>query len=211
MTVVRHESVGTAAEGAFGQRCAKASCRSCDRLGLIPVLDLGELPLSDGFLAERDLDEVEARYPLELALCPGCTLVQILETVPPETLFCQEYPYFSSFSDALLAHSRDNAVELVDRRKLGPESLVVELASNDGYLLRNFVERGIPVLGIDPAEGPAGAAEGIGVPTLRQFFGHDLAGKLRQERGQADVVIANNVLAHVADTYGFVEGIKILL
>ncbi len=211
MTVVRHESVRPAAGGDLGRRCAETSCRSCDRSGLIPVLDLGDLPLSDGFLAEHDLQEVEDRYPLELALCPACTLVQILETVPPETLFCQEYPYFSSFSDTLLAHSRDNALELIDRRTLGPESFVVELASNDGYLLRNFVERGIPVLGIDPAEGPAGAAERIGVPTLRQFFGRDLAGTLREERGPADVVIANNVLAHVADTNGFVEGIRILL
>jgi SAM-dependent methyltransferase len=175
------------------------------------VLDLGDLPLSDGFLTEDELKDVEPRFPLEVAFCPGCTLVQILETVPPTTLFCNDYPYFSSFSDALLAHSRDNALELIDRHGLGSDSLVVELASNDGYMLRNFVDRGIPVLGIDPAEGPAAAAEAIGVPTLAKFFGRDLAEQLRDDRGQADVIIANNVLAHVADTNGFIEGIKILL
>ena len=97
-------------------------------------------------------------------------------------LFCNDYPYFSSFSDALLAHSRKNALELIERRKLGPQSFVVELASNDGYLLKNFVQAGIPVLGIDPAEGPAKAAEKVGVPTLNTFFTLDLARKLRGRR-----------------------------
>lgn len=198
---------------AFTERCDAASCRSCGQSTLKPVLDLGQMPLADGLLSDKQLAQHENRYPLELAFCSNCALVQILETVPPEILFGHDYPYFSSFSDALLAHSRDNALDLIDRRNLeaGEGCLVVELASNDGYLLKNFVEKGINVLGIDPAPGPAKAAEKIGVPTLCDFFTEELAGKLANEGKQADVIIANNVLAHVADTNGFVRGIRTLL
>jgi len=199
------------ADTPFAQKCARSVCRSCRKQGLLPVLDLGLMPLSDGFLTEKQLARPEPKYPLELAFCPICSLAQILETVPPETLFCEDYPYYSSFSEALLAHSRDNALDLIERRRLDGSSLVVELASNDGYLLKNFVERKIPVLGIDPAEGPVREAEKIGVPTLCKFFGESLARELRDQGKQADVIIANNVLAHVADTNGFVEGIRILL
>jgi len=192
-------------------KCRSAQCRSCRRQELLPVLDLGQMPLSDGLLTAEQLEAAEQRYPLEVAFCPDCSLVQILETVPPEVLFCEDYPYYSSFSSTLLEHSRQNALELIERRKLGPASLVVELASNDGYLLKNFVERGIPALGIDPAEGPARAALAVGVPTLPAFFGKELAARLRHDGKRADVIIANNVLAHVADTNGFVEGIRILL
>ena len=196
----------------FVEKCQRIPCRSCTRQGMLPVLDLGQMPLSDGLLTEEQLAAgVEHTYPLELAFCPVCSLVQILETVPPETLFCSDYPYYSSFSDALLEHSRNNALALIDSRRLTSESLVVELASNDGYLLKNFVEHGIPVLGIDPADGPVRAALKIGVPTMCTFFGKDLALKLHNDGKQADVIIANNVLAHVADTNGFVEGIRILL
>lgn len=195
----------------FGQRCGRAACRSCRRPGLLPVLDLGRMPLSDGLLVSEQLFAHEDRFPLEVAFCPDCSLVQILETVPPEKLFGADYPYYSSFSTTLLEHSRDNALDLIARRRLGPASLVVELASNDGYLLRNFVEAGIPVLGIDPAPGPAEAARKIGVPTLCEFFTLDLARSLRDRGKRADVIVANNVLAHVADTNGFVEGIRTLL
>jgi SAM-dependent methyltransferase len=150
-------------------------------------------------------------YPLEVAFCPNCSLVQILETVDPEELFCSDYPYYSSVSASLLEHSKQNVLELIDRRRLESESFVVELASNDGYLLKNYVDNGIPCLGIDPAEGPALGAEEIGVPTLCTFFGEDLARHLSGEGKQADVIHANNVLAHVADTNGFVEGLRILL
>jgi SAM-dependent methyltransferase len=200
-----------AGPGPLAIRCAESVCRSCGRRGLEPILDLGSMPLSDGFLSEPQLDQEEPRFPLELAFCSDCTLVQILETVPPEVLFCQEYPYFSSFSQTLLDHSRSNALELAERCGLSGASLVVELASNDGYLLRNFRELGIPVLGIDPADGPARAAEEIGVPTLTTFFTRELAQRLKAEGRQADVIIANNVLAHVADTNGFVAGVKTLL
>ncbi len=195
----------------FAARCAGASCRACGRRGLEPVLDLGLMPLADGLKTEADLDKPEGRYPLEVGFCPGCALVQITETLPPEVLFGHDYPYFSSFSDALLRHSRDNALSLIASRGLGPSSLVVELASNDGYLLRNFVEKGIPVLGIDPAPGPAAAAEKAGVPTMCTFFTRQLAAELAAKGTRADVVIGNNVLAHVADTNGFVQGIAMLL
>lgn len=137
--------------------------------------------------------------------------MQILETVPPEVLFCDAYPYYSSFSDALLKHSRENVLDLIQCRRLTHDSFVIELASNDGYLLKNYVENGISVLGIDPADGPAREAERNGVPTLNAFFTVELASELRAEGKRADVVHGNNVLAHVADTNGFVAGMREIL
>jgi SAM-dependent methyltransferase len=186
------------------------ACRVCRSTGIEPILSLGETPLADRLRREDQLREAEPRFPLNVAFCPACSLVQLLETVPPEMLFCEDYPYYSSFSPALLKHSRANALNLMDTRGLNPSSLVVELASNDGYLLKNFVEYGIPVLGIDPAEGPAKAAEAAGVKTLCTFFSAELAADLAT-RGKADVILANNVLAHVSDTHGFVDGIQTLL
>jgi len=137
--------------------------------------------------------------------------VQIRETVAPEILFGDDYPYFSSFLPAWVEHCRLNAEELVESRQLDHDSLVVEIASNDGYMLKNFHDRGIPTLGIDPVPGPVAAAEKLGIPTLRRFFGAQLAEELRAERSGADVIIGNNVLAHVADLRGFVRGISTLL
>ena len=195
----------------FHQRCALASCRCCGRKGLEPVLDLGLMPPSDGLLSRDMLEQPEMKFPLDVGFCPDCSLVQILETVPPEFLFGERYLYFSSFMESLLAHSRSNALDLIERRRLGADSLVVELASNDGYLLKNFVEKGVPVLGIDLASKQAEVARKAGVPTIDAFFTQALATRLRNEGKAADIVIANNVLAHVADTHGFVEGIRILL
>jgi SAM-dependent methyltransferase len=186
-------------------------CRSCGSKELQQFLDLGVSPLADRFLDERQLVELEPKFPLQVAYCPRCSLMQILETVPPEVLFCDAYPYYSSFSDALLKHSRENVLDLIQRRRLTRDSFVVELASNDGYLLKNYVEYGIPVLGIDPADGPAREAEKNGVPTLNAFFTVELASELRAEGKRADVVHGNNVLAHVADTNGFVAGIREIL
>jgi SAM-dependent methyltransferase len=188
-----------------------ARCRSCGSANLEPILSLGETPLADGLVDPAAGNGSEPRFPLDVAFCTECSLVQLMETVAPEVLFDEDYPYFSSFSDELLAHARDNALGLIEQRGLGAESLVVELASNDGYLLRNFSERAIPVLGIDPAPGPAAAAEAIGIPTLRAFFGRDLAERLRNDGKRADVIIANNVLAHVPDLNGFVGGMATLL
>lgn len=190
---------------------AKSKCRSCGSRNLQTVLDLGRTPLADALLTADDLLKPEPVYPLEVAFCADCSLMQILETVPPDVLFCRHYPYYSSFSDELLRHSRENALELIDSRGLNDKSLVIEIASNDGYLLKNFVEKNIPCMGVDPAEGPAESAEKIGVPTLCGFFNHELARQLRGVGKRADVIIANNVLAHVADVNGFLDGIRILL
>jgi SAM-dependent methyltransferase len=188
-----------------------ARCRSCNADGLEVFLDLGVSPLADRFLTLAQLELPEPKYPLQVAFCPGCSLVQILETVAPQELFCDNYPYHSSISPALLSHSRANVLELIESRGLGPGSFVVELASNDGYLLQNYVASGIPCLGIDPAEGPVKAAEAVGVPTLCEFFTVELAANLREAGKTADIIHANNVLAHVADTNGFVQGIALLL
>ncbi|MCP4613524.1 MAG: class I SAM-dependent methyltransferase [Planctomycetes bacterium] len=195
----------------FEQKCHQAHCRSCKQAGLIGVLDLGMMPLSDGLLTEAQLADSEDKFPLEVVYCRRCSLVQILETVPPEKLFCEDYPYYSSFSDTLLEHSRKNVLALIQKCKLDTDSFVVELASNDGYLLKNYLENGVPCLGIDPAEGPAKSAEEAGVPTLRSFFTPDLAQQLADDGHRADVVHANNVLAHVPDINGFIQGIRILL
>ncbi|HZT05359.1 MAG TPA: class I SAM-dependent methyltransferase [Steroidobacteraceae bacterium] len=186
-------------------------CRSCEGTDLSVFLSLGDLPLSDGLLAADDLEREEPRYPLDVAFCPNCALVQILETVPPEQLFGADYPYFSSFTDTLLEHSAANVRARIEEQQLDGSSLVVELASNDGYLLQYYQARGIPVLGIDPAPGPVAAARGRGIETLQAFFGRDLAARLAADGRRADVIHANNVLAHVADTNGFVAGMGMLL
>lgn len=186
------------------------SCRSCGHGRLRSLISFGRAPIADRLLTEDDLSIPDPLIPLDLAFCPRCSLVQIRETVDPEILFCRDYPYFSSVSRSLLEHSRRNALELIESRKLGPGSLVMEPASNDGYMLRNFVERGIPVLGIDPAR-PALEAAKAGIPTLTEFFTRDLAHRLRREGKLADLLIANNVLAHVRDLNGFVEGIGTVL
>ena len=186
-------------------------CRSCEAADLHPILDLGITPLADRLVPAQLLHEAEPVYPLEVAFCSSCGLMQILETVPPEVLFCNDYPYYSSISEYLLTHTRENVLEMIEKRKLGNESLVIELASNDGYLLKNYVQQGVPVWGIDPADGPARVAVENGVPTLNTFFTRDLAIELKGSGKIADVIHANNVLAHVADTNGFVEGIGLLL
>ena len=186
-------------------------CRACGSTRLDTFLSLGDLPLSDGFVATREEALDAPRYPLDVAFCHACSLVQILHTVPPEELFGADYPYFSSFTDALLAHSRANVEARMAERRLGPHSMVVELASNDGYLLQNYKDAGIPHLGIDPAPGPVEAARRRGIDTRLAFFGVDLARELARDGVRADVLHANNVLAHVADTNGFIEGIATLL
>lgn len=188
-----------------------ASCRACKGQDLVVVLDLGETPLADRMPTEAQLSEHEPTFPLQVAFCSDCSLVQILETVPPEVLFCDDYPYFSSFTDALLRHSQANVEEIISLRSLNSESLVIELASNDGYLLQYYSQQGIPVLGVDPADGPAKAAIEKGVPTDIEFFTQEYADGLASQGRLADVVHANNVLAHVADTNGFVSGIATIL
>src|SRR6266576_2753413 len=139
----------------FEQRCARARCHSCGTAKLLPVVDLGEMPLTSAFVTRERLEETERKYPLQLGWCDFCCLMQVLEAVPPQVVFHNEYPYYSSFSAEMQAHASALAEELIVGRSLNPSSLVIELASNDGYLLRHFVKHGIPVLGIDPAAGPA--------------------------------------------------------
>ncbi len=189
----------------------RTSCRACDSRDLYPILCLGRTPLADALVQQEQLEEKEYTADLNLALCNECSLVQITETVPPEVLFCRSYPYFSSVSKSLLEHFRASAEAILAQKQLHAKSLVVEAASNDGYMLQNFVRRGIPVLGIDPAEGPVNAANGQGIPTRLAFFSKDLAAELRAQGQMADVFLANNVLAHVADLNGFVEGMRLIL
>lgn len=188
-----------------------ANCRSCGSSELRSVLELGNTPLADALVSKAELDGPEATYPLDVAFCSNCALLQILETVPPEELFCRDYPYFSSFSDTVVNNAKDNTEHLIATRNLGSDSFVIELASNDGYLLQNYVKAGIPVLGIDPADTVVKVALEKGVPTMERFFGRELAKELEADGKLADVIHANNVLAHVADLKGFVDGIRIAL
>jgi hypothetical protein len=189
----------------------KPVCRSCGETGLITILSLGKTPLANGLLRAEELDKPEDIYPLDFVFCPGCKLVQITETVPPEKLF-REYLYFSSFSDTMLRHAQGLVERLINSRHLDSSNLVVEIASNDGYLLQYYKQKGIPVLGIEPAINIAKFAEDKrGIPTLSEFFSTELANKLVQEGKKADIIHAHNVLAHVADLNGFVAGISLLL
>jgi SAM-dependent methyltransferase len=186
------------------------ACRSCGESALEPVLDLGDTPLANRLLKPGTESDPEPRFPLRVVFCPRCTLVQITETVDPSVLF-GDYVYFSSFSDTLLAHSRAHVEALLAERKLGRDNLVIEAASNDGYLLQYFVAAGVPVLGVEPARNIAEVANSRGVRTVCDFFGLDAAERLRAEGHRADVVLGNNVLAHVADLNGFVAGAATLV
>ncbi len=184
-------------------------CRSCGGQ-LHPFVDLGLSPLCESFQTRRDLAQGESFYPLDVKICGDCWLAQLREYVSPADIF-SEYAYFSSFSDAWLAHARDYTAAVARRFGLDEHSFVIEVASNDGYLLRNFVERDIPCLGIEPALNVARAARAIGVPTLTEFFTHGLALGLAGEGKAADLVIGNNVLAQVPDLNDFVAGLAAVL
>jgi SAM-dependent methyltransferase len=185
-------------------------CRSCRSTNTYLVLDLGIQPLANNLLGEEDLNRPEPRFPLRLAVCAGCWLLQIIENVPPVTLF-SEYLYFSSFSDTMLSHASEIAARCVREGSLSERSLVVEVASNDGYLLKNYVAWGIRSLGIEPAKNVAAVARDKGIPTIEAFFGTEVAVRIVAEHGPADVIHANNVFAHVPDIHDFVAGLKTLL
>jgi SAM-dependent methyltransferase len=186
------------------------TCRSCGSNKLELVLSLGATPLANALLSEEQLLLPESRYPLDLAFCHDCTLVQITETVSPAELF-GEYLYFSSYSDTMVRHAETLVKQLIPERGLGPRSLVIEIASNDGYLLQFYRRQGIPVLGIEPARNIARAAQAGGIPTLCEFFGPELGQSLSDREQRADVLHAHNVLAHVADLNGVVSGIAAVL
>lgn len=184
-------------------------CRICDG-ALEVVLDLGLTPLANALLEDGAEPEGELRLPLRLALCRACGMAQLAETVSPEALFSR-YVYFSSFSDTMVAHAGKLVGRLVSERGLDGSSLVGEIASNDGYLLKHYVERGVPVLGVEPARNVAEVAEAAGVPTRCAFFSEALGHELAQTAGRLDVLHANNVLAHVPNMPGFLRGIAVWL
>jgi hypothetical protein len=185
-------------------------CRACGTALELTVVDLGKSPLCEEFLAADRLEVMEPFFPLHVRVCERCWLAQLPAFVAPDEIFT-EYAYFSAYSDSWVEHSRVFAVMAATRFALGTKSLVVELASNDGYLLQHFVHMGIPVLGIDPAANVAPAAEGRGVPTIVDFFGSVLAQGLVSEGRHADLIVGNNVLAQVPDLNDFLKGTSILL
>lgn len=186
------------------------SCRSCGAPLEFLFVDLGMSPLCESFLREDELDRMEPFYPLRVLVCGVCFLVQLHEYVRVESIF-SDYAYFSSYSDSWLAHAKAYVDIMTQRFALGPGSRVVELASNDGYLLQYFVAKGIPALGVEPAANVAKVAREKGVPTVVAFFGKTTAGTLLAEGGAADVIVGNNVLAQVPDLNDFVGGMKALL
>ncbi|MEJ7696115.1 MAG: class I SAM-dependent methyltransferase [Candidatus Limnocylindrales bacterium] len=187
------------------------ACRSCGAPSPRPFLSLGVTPIANALLAEADLARSEPCFPLGVAFCESCTLVQLTDVLPADVIFGQDYPYYSSFSDALLAHAREHVEGLLATGRLGPGKRLVEVASNDGYLLAPAMEHGVDVLGIEPTPGPAAAARALGIPTRQVFFDLDAARELRAEHGPADVIVANNVMAHVPDLNGFVAGFRALI
>ena len=185
-------------------------CQSCGGRDGALVLDLGLQPLVNNYLRPEDLAKPEPKFPLRLAVCHGCWLMQIADLVPPVQLF-SEYLYFSSFSDAWVRHARQAAERYIAEFALGHDSLVMEIASNDGYLLKNFVAARVPCLGIEPAANIAKVARENGIETVGEFFGAESARRLTEQKGQADLLLGNNVFAHAPDTNDFVAGLRIAL
>ena len=186
-------------------------CRFCAAPVRQLVVDLGMSPLCENFLTAEQLNQMEPFYPLSAWVCEECLLVQVEEFVSGREIFEGEYAYFSSFSDSWLKFAEEYADRMTDRLNLTSDSFVLELASNDGYLLKNFVEKGIPCLGVEPAGNCAAAAEKIGVPSRVEYFGVDVAKQLAAEGIAADLLIANNCAAHVPDLNDFIGGMKHIL
>lgn len=189
---------------------ASFACRSCGHRAAHPVLDLGIQPLANNLLRPQDLDKPEPRFPLRVFVCANCWLMQIADIVPPVELF-SEYVYFSSFSDTMLRHARDAVERYLREFALGKDSLVIEIASNDGYLLKNFRAAGVPCLGIEPAANIAKVARENGIETLEAFFSNELACELSATGRKADLILGNNVFAHAPDSNDFVSGMAALL
>ncbi|HUG97958.1 MAG TPA: class I SAM-dependent methyltransferase [Gammaproteobacteria bacterium] len=185
-------------------------CRFCEQPLRTTFVDLGMSPLCQTHITIEQLNQAETFYPLHAYICEHCFLVQLEEFVTPGEIFT-EYAYFSSFSDSWVAHALRYCEDMRARFSLGPGSRVVELASNDGYLLQHFLAMGIPVLGVEPAANVAAAAREKGIPSVIEFFGRETATRLKAEHGPADLLLGNNVLAHVPDLNDFVAGMKILL
>jgi hypothetical protein len=192
------------------EKSAGSRCRFCDAALMQTFVDLGMSPLCESYVSADRLNQMEPFYPLHVFVCARCFLVQLEEFVSPQEIFT-EYAYFSSYADSWVEHARRYAEMMIERFKLKRDSRVVEVASNDGYLLQHFVARGIRSLGIEPAGNVAKEAEKRGVPTIVEFFGEEFAHKLAADGQRADVIAANNVLAQVPDINDFVAGFKVLL
>jgi len=186
-------------------------CRHCEKELREKFLDLGVMPPSNAYLSKEDLEKPEPKYPLRLLVCTNCWLVQTEDFVGRSELFTSEYAYFSSTSKSWLKHATKYCENIIPQLGLGSKSLVVEIASNDGYLLKNFLGAGIPCLGIEPTASTAAAAEALGILVVREFFGEKLGRAFAAEGKQADLIIGNNVFAHVPDINGFTQGMKTLL
>lgn len=186
-------------------------CRNCGAPLRLELIDLGSAPLSNAYLTTVSLRRPEKWFPLRVLVCEQCWLVQAEAYSRAAEIFGEDYAYFSSFSSQWVEHAKSYCDIMIPELGLNESSLVVEIASNDGYLLTNFVERGIPCIGIEPTASTAAAARQKGVPTLERFFGDELARELVAAHGHADLVVANNVLAHVPDPHDFVSGIALLL
>ena len=184
------------------------TCRLCGNSNLISVLDLGASPPCESFLSEEQLDHPETTYPLHLRLCPDCLLLQIPALITPEDTFGGDYAYYSSYSTSWVEHARRFVDQAVDALGLDPDGFVVEVAANDGYLLQHVVNRGIRCLGIEPSVNCSEAARTKGIPMLRAFLDETLAARVRDEHGPADLVVANNVFAHIPDITGFAAGLR---
>lgn len=202
--------VVSAKERREGAAPRASGCRFCATPLPEPFLDLGMIPLVNSYRTPAELHRAEPFYPLRVHLCPSCRLVQLGAVVSPKEMF-ETYAYFSSYSESWLRHARDYCAEMTARLGLDRHHRVVEIASNDGYLLQYFVGRGIPVLGIEPARNVAAAAREKDIPTVSEFFGQELARRLIAEGPPADLVIANNVFGHVPDLNDFVRGLKLIL
>jgi C-methyltransferase C-terminal domain/Putative zinc binding domain/Methyltransferase domain len=189
---------------------AQPSCRFCAAALRHTFVDLGMSPLCESYVPAESLNAMELFYPLHARICERCLLVQLEEFVAPDEIFT-EYAYFSSYSESWVAHARAYVEMAIERFGLGPDSLVIELASNDGYLLQHLVDRDIPALGIEPAANVAVAAREKGIETVVEFFGRELAARLVEEGRRADLLAANNVMAHVPDLNDFVGGMEPLL
>ena len=187
------------------------NCRHCKALLKHTFLDLGYAPPSNAYLGKEDLNHPEVYFPLKIKVCDQCWLVQTEDYVQADKLFSSQYAYFSSTSPSWLTHAKKYAEKMITELGLNNQNFVIEVASNDGYLLRNFVDTDIPCLGIEPTDSTATAAEQLGIPVMREFFGETLGKQLAKKSRQADLIVGNNVYAHVPDINDFTRGLKVTL
>ena len=187
------------------------NCRHCNNLLTHTFIDLGFAPPSNAYLSEKDLNSSEIYFPLKIKVCDNCWLVQTEDCVDSKSLFTSEYAYFSSASSSWLLHAKKYSEKIIKDLSLDNKSLVIEIASNDGYLLKNFMKSNIPCLGVEPTQSTADAAEKLGIPVIREFFGEDLGKQIANEGNLADLIIGNNVYAHVPDINDFTKGLKAAL